>query len=155
MLAPAGTAKRRFQLVLIKPSHYDDDGYVVQWRRSSIPSNSLACVYALAAEAASRNVLGSHVDIDLTAIDETNTRIKPKHIIDLIRRHDGFGMVGLVGVQSNQYPRALDVARPLRAAGTPVVIGGFHVSGLLAMLPAAKTALQAALDPGSRLFARD
>ena len=22
---------RRFQLILIKPSHYDDDGYVVQW----------------------------------------------------------------------------------------------------------------------------
>ena len=57
MLAPAATTKRRFQLVLIKPSHYDDDGYVVQWRRSSIPSNSLACVYALAAEAASRGVL--------------------------------------------------------------------------------------------------
>jgi radical SAM superfamily enzyme YgiQ (UPF0313 family) len=153
MLAPAGTAKRRFQLVLIKPSHYDDDGYVVQWRRSSIPSNSLACVYALAAEAASRNVLGSDVDIDLTAIDETNTRIKPKNIIDLIRRHDGFGMVGLVGVQSNQYPRALDMARPLRAAGIPVVMGGFHVSGLLAMLPGAKTDLQVALDLGCSLFA--
>ena len=91
MLAPAATTKRRFQLVLIKPSHYDDDGYVVQWRRSSIPSNSLACVYALAAEAASRSVLGSDVDIDLTALDETNTRIKPNEIIDLIRRHHGFG----------------------------------------------------------------
>ena len=153
MLAPAATTKRRFQLVLIKPSHYDDDGYVVQWRRSSIPSNSLACVYALAAEAASRSVLGSDVDIDLTALDETNTRIKPNEIIDLIRRHHGFGMVGLVGVQSNQYPRALDIARPLRAAGIPIVIGGFHVSGLLAMLPGAKTDLQVALDLGCSLFA--
>ncbi len=152
MLAPAAT-KRRFQLVLIKPSHYDDDGYVVQWRRSSIPSNSLACVYALAAEAASRRVLGSDVDIDLTAVDETNTRIKPNDVIALIRRHGGFGMVGLVGVQSNQYPRALDIARPLRAAGIPVVMGGFHVSGLLAMLPGAKTDLQVALDLGCSLFA--
>jgi radical SAM superfamily enzyme YgiQ (UPF0313 family) len=153
MLAPAATTKRRFQLVLIKPSHYDDDGYVVQWRRSSIPSNSLACVYALAAEAASRRALGSDVDVDLTALDETNTRIRPKDIIDLLQRHDGFGMVGLVGVQSNQYPRALDIARPLRAAGIPVVIGGFHVSGLLAMLPGAKTDLQVALDLGCSLFA--
>src|SRR5262245_35899229 len=153
MLAPARTAKRRFQLVLIKPSHYDDDGYVVQWRRSSIPSNSLACVYSLAADAAGRRVLGSEVEIEITALDETNTRIKPKDIIDLIRRHDGFGMVGLVGVQSNQYPRALDIARPLRAAGLPVVIGGFHVSGLLAMLPGAATDLQLALDLGCSLFA--
>ena len=25
-------AKRRFTIVLIKPSHYDYDGYVIQWR---------------------------------------------------------------------------------------------------------------------------
>ncbi len=29
-------------------------------------------------------------------------------------RHDNFGLVALVGVQSNQYPRALDIARPFR-----------------------------------------
>ncbi len=39
-------------------------------------------------------------------------------------------MVGLVGVQSNQYPRALDIARPFREAGVPVVMGGFHISGM-------------------------
>jgi hypothetical protein len=33
---------KRFSLVLIKPSHYDDDGYVIQWLRSAIPSNTLA-----------------------------------------------------------------------------------------------------------------
>jgi hypothetical protein len=33
---------RGFRVILIKPSHYDDDGYVIQWRRSPIPSNSLA-----------------------------------------------------------------------------------------------------------------
>ena len=38
-------------------------------------------------------------------------------------------MVMLVGVQSNQFPRALDIARPLRARGIQVGIGGFHVSG--------------------------
>ena len=31
-------ATERFSLVLIKPSHYDDDGYVIQWLRSAIPS---------------------------------------------------------------------------------------------------------------------
>ncbi len=62
-------------------------------------------------------------------------------------------MVGLVGVQSNQFPRALDIARPLRAAGIPVVIGGFHVSGCLAMLPDMQADLQQALDMGCSLFA--
>jgi hypothetical protein len=29
---------RAFRIALIKPSHYDADGYVIQWRRSYIPS---------------------------------------------------------------------------------------------------------------------
>ena len=38
------TGRKRFQVVLIKPSHYDDDGYVIQWWKTWIPSNSLAAV---------------------------------------------------------------------------------------------------------------
>src|SRR6266567_4065476 len=144
---------RRFQLVLIKPSHYDDDGYVVQWLRSSIPSNSLAMLYALADDAARRRVLGPDVAIDVTAIDETNKRVRAKDILALFKRHGGFGLVGLVGVQSNQFPRAMDIARPLRAAGVPVVIGGFHVSGCLSMLAEMQPDLQEALDFGISLFA--
>jgi hypothetical protein len=61
--------------------------------------------------------------------------------------------VALIGVQSNQFPRALDIARPLRAAGVAVCIGGFHVSGCLAMLPGLTPELQEALDLGISLFA--
>src|SRR3954465_13516872 len=153
MLAPVPKIDRRFQLVLIKPSHYDDDGYVVQWWRSSIPANSLACVYTLAADAARRQALGSDVAVDITAMDESNCRVRVKDVINLIRKHEGFGMVGLAGVQSNQFPRALDIARPLRAAGLQVVIGGFHVAGCLAMLLEMQADLQVALDMGCSLFA--
>ncbi len=153
MLAPPSNRKRSFQLVLIKPSHYDSDGYVIQWMRSSIPANSLAAVYSLAQDAAGRQVLGSDVDIAINAMDETNTRVRIKDIVAQFKRHGGFGMVGLVGVQSNQFPRSLDIARPLRAAGIPVVIGGFHVSGCLAMLPGVQVDLQVALDMGCSLFA--
>lgn len=141
--------KRRFQLVLIKPSHYDDEGYVVQRIRSSIPANSLACLYALAQDAAERQVLGPDVAIDITAVDETNTRIRAKEIMAQFARHDGFGMVCLVGVESNQLARALDIARPLRGVGLPVVIGGGH----LAMLLDTQTDLQAAVGLGCTLFA--
>ena len=60
-------ARRRFQLVLIKPTHYDDDGYVIRWWRAMIPSNSLAAVYAIAADCAKRLVLGPDVAIDIEA----------------------------------------------------------------------------------------
>ncbi len=33
-----------FHFVMIKPTHYDDDGYPIQWLRSAIPSNTLACL---------------------------------------------------------------------------------------------------------------
>jgi hypothetical protein len=147
--------KRRFQLVLIRPSHYDDEGYLVQKIRSSIPASSLACLYALARDAAERRVLGPDVTIDITAVDETNTRIRWKEIIAQFASHDGFGMVGLVGVRSNQFPRALDMARPLRGAGLPVVIGGSHVSSCLATQPDTQPDLMQALDMGCSLFAGD
>ncbi len=98
-------------------------------------------------------MLGPDVAIDVTPVDETNTRIKPKKIIAHLKRHGGFGLVGLVGVQSNQFPRAMDIARPLRAAGVPVVVGGFHVSGCLSMLNEMQPDLQEALDLGISLFA--
>ncbi len=109
--------KRRFQLVLIKPSHYDDDGYVIRWWRAMIPSNSLATVYGIVCDCADRRVLGADVKIDITVIDETNTRVNVPALLDRFQRHGNFGMVGLVGVQSNQHPRALDIARPFCMAG--------------------------------------
>ena len=33
-----------FRVVLIKPSHYDDDGYPIRWLSSYVPSNTLAAV---------------------------------------------------------------------------------------------------------------
>jgi hypothetical protein len=153
MLEMCRNPKRRFQIVLIKPSHYDDDGYVIQWLRAFIPSNSLAVVHAIALDSARRRVLGPDVDYDFTVIDEANARVNIEKILSQFRQHDGFGLVALVGVQSNQFPRALDIARPLRAAEIPVIVGGFHVSGCIAMLRETQADMQAALDMGISLFA--
>src|SRR5262249_43254628 len=94
-------AKPRFQLLLVKPSHYDDDGYVIRWWRAMIPSNSLAAVYGIAADCADRQVLGPDIGIDIEAIDETNTRIDVPALIARLRSNGNFGLLALVGVQSN------------------------------------------------------
>jgi radical SAM superfamily enzyme YgiQ (UPF0313 family) len=146
-------ARRRFQLVLIKPSHYDDDGYVIRWWRAMTPSNSLAAVYGIAADCAERRVLGPDIDIDIEVIDETNTRIDIPALLSRYRRHDDFGCVALIGVQSNQYPRALDIARPFRVAGIAVAMGGFHVSGCLSMLDGRAVDLDVCRDMGISIFA--
>src|SRR5262249_32483044 len=118
-------ADEQFSLVLIKPSHYDDDGYVIQWMRSAVPSNSLAVMHGLALDCKQRRVLGEDVEIIVSSMDEDNTRIRTKRIARQLAGRRG--LVVLVGVQSNQFPRAMDVARPLRNAGVQVCLGGFHV----------------------------
>src|SRR5438477_12818963 len=108
MALPGGCvgSSRSFCLILVKPSHYDDDGYVIQWLRSAIPSNSLAALYGLARDCAERRVLGDDIDLTIHTFDETNTRIRPEKLAKMIEKA-GAGMVMLVGVQSNQFPRAL------------------------------------------------
>ncbi len=150
---PEPSAKRRFQLVLVKPSHYGEDGYVIRWWRAIIPSNSLAAVYGVALDCIERKALGPDIDIDIEAIDEFSRRIEISKLVERFRAHGNFGLVALCGVQSNQYPRALDLARPLRAAGIPVAIGGFHVSGCLSMLDGKAVDLDACREMGVTMFA--
>ena len=111
---------------MIKPSHYDDDGYVIQFYRSAMPSNTLATLYGLAEDCRQRKVLGEDVELRFSSVDETNKRVRVTKFIRQIQRDGGSGLVGLIGVQSNQFPRAMDLARQFRAAGIQVCIGGFH-----------------------------
>lgn len=85
------TADTRFQVELIKPSHYDDDGYVIQWVKAWIPSNSLATLYGLTLSASQARVLGAGVEIAVNAYDETNTVIPVERIIRQLRRNAGGG----------------------------------------------------------------
>ncbi len=142
-----------FTFVLIKPTHYDDNGYPIQWFRSVMPSNTLACMFSLAEDARKREALGSGVWIDVETYDETNRRVVPSRIIQSLKEKGGRALIGIVGAQSNQYPRSIDLARQFRAAGYQVCIGGFHVSGCIAMLPEMPEELKAAQAMGISLFA--
>ena len=147
------TPAKRFVLELIKPSHYDDDGYVIQWFRGFIPSNSLSALNGIVLDVIARKALGDDLQIDVHAYDETTTNVPIRKIIRRFKENGNCGLVCLVGVQSNQFPRAVDIARQLRAHGIQVAIGGFHASGCLAMLPEIPPDLKAALDMGVTLFA--
>ena len=142
-----------FDLYLIKPTRYDADGYPLQWWRSFMPSNSLACLNGVAEDAASRRVLGEGVDIRVHPIDEINTNVEPARIIRAIKKSGNRALICLVGVQTNQFPRSVDLARPFLAAGMPVCVGGFHVSGCLSMLKELPPDLVEAQAMGLSFFA--
>jgi hypothetical protein len=142
-----------FDFVMIKPSHYDADGYPIVWWRTLIPSNSLAAVNGIARDCIERQVLGPDVKINLVTIDESNTHVVPRRIVRDLRKRGAKVLIGLVGVQSNQFDHALDLAREFRELGLPVMIGGFHVSGCISMLKEIPKEIQEALDIGCSLFA--
>ena len=147
----AATGKR-FCLILVKPSHYDDDGYVIQWLRSTIPSNSLAALYGLALDCKQRHVLGEDIEIEIHPYDETNSRLRPERLVAMIKEA-GDGMVMFVGVQSNQFPRTLDLAKRFLEHGVQVAVGGFHVSGTMSMLGGNDADIYRAKAMGISLFA--
>ena len=145
--------RTKFLVELIKPSHYDDDGYLIQWWRGFVPSSSLSNLYGLALDAQSRQILGASVDLEIEAHDETNAKVPVGEIVRRFKRNSNRGVALLVGVQTNQFARAVDIARELRAAGIQVALGGFHVSGCLAMLPEMPPEMKDALALGITLFA--
>jgi len=143
-----GKSNKRFHVILIKPSKYDEDGYVIRWARALLVSNSLAVLNALTEEAARSQVLGPDVDIITHLFDETNTRIPVKNIAKRVSGSTDRSIVCMVGVQSNQYPRAVDLCREFTACGLKTMIGGFHVSGSIEMLPEIPDEIQEAMDDG-------
>ena len=77
-----------FHVEMIKPSHYDDEGYVIQWWKASIPSNSLASLYAIVRDSADRRVLGDEVVLTFDGWDECNSIISETRIARRIASMD-------------------------------------------------------------------
>src|SRR5262245_51170353 len=144
---------RALNVVLIKPSRYDDDGYVVRHWRGVLPSNTLAAIYSLTEQVGRSGVLGPDVTVRLGAYDETVHKVDPDTIARKHRalRPGDLTVIALVAVQTNQWPRAADLAIDFRRRGLPVLVGGFHVSGVLELFPDPTPELVELLDAGVTL----
>lgn len=139
---------KKLHIYLIKPSQYDDDGYVVRHWRGVLPSNTLACLAALTEDVVAKKVLGKSLNIKVHLLDESVDPIPVKRICRSQRSRRTKTIVCLVGVQTNQFPRAADLAMEFRKADLTVMLGGFHVSGYLALMPEIPADIQALMDAG-------
>jgi radical SAM superfamily enzyme YgiQ (UPF0313 family) len=124
---------RIVRVYFIKPSRYDAHGYVQFFRFGVQPNNTLTVLTALN-EAFNRKYSSErNVYLETVIWDEICDGVVSPETIKAIKEKaqaDGVELlVGLAGVQSNQYPRGRDLALQLKAAGVPVMMGGFHVSG--------------------------
>ena len=146
---------KNLQIIYIVPSRYDDDGYVLRWIKGVVPSNSLCVIRSLTNDMIERWEDREHcprLSISLESYDDNVEKIPFEHIA---RRNnaDTKIVVGIVGVQSNQFPRASDIAAKFRKLGVDVMIGGFHVAGMLALFEQPSPELQSLLDQGVTLVA--
>jgi radical SAM superfamily enzyme YgiQ (UPF0313 family) len=121
--------------VLIKPTSYDDDGFPQRYARGVLPSNSSAALHA-ATEDALRTLLAGRVPAEIHVLEDGIQR-HARRLASLLRRFPEPGtrlVVGLVAVQTAQFPRACDLIDRWQAVGATCVIGGFHVSGSISAL---------------------
>jgi radical SAM superfamily enzyme YgiQ (UPF0313 family) len=124
---------RELDITLIRPTNYTDDGYPIQMRVGVIRSNTLTQMGTLARELPSYPFFAG-LSMTVRLVDEAIQRVPAKEIMRRSREPGVKTIVMLVGVQTNQFPRAQDIASWFLPQHIPVMIGGFHVSGMLAMV---------------------
>ncbi len=110
---------RKLRLVLIKPSKYNTDGFVERFRWGSMPNSTLPYMRSLTPA-----VLAG-AEIETFAIDEyVQTDLD---YLELLQPAAGQRtLLALVGVQSHQFHRALDLASLAVEAGGLAILGGPH-----------------------------
>ncbi|MCB9896140.1 MAG: radical SAM protein [Planctomycetes bacterium] len=141
---------RKLRIYLIRPSRYDDEGYLVRHWKGVIPSNTLATMHGLNRHLADTRALGD-IEIESIAVDEAVQRVPFRTIFRESRKPDTRVVVALCGVQSNQFVRALDLASRFRARDIDVLVGGFHVSGVNAIVPGVSPEIAELLQTGAHV----
>jgi radical SAM superfamily enzyme YgiQ (UPF0313 family) len=107
------------QVVVLKPSKYTADGYVERFRWGFMPNSTVPYVRSMTPA----NVGDTPVEVH--TIDEyVHTDLRYLSLLKPPR--GGRTLLALVGVQSHQFHRALDLAAHARENGCLVVIGGPH-----------------------------
>jgi radical SAM superfamily enzyme YgiQ (UPF0313 family) len=132
-LDPSKVGPRRIRVYFIKPSRYDDEGFVQCFRWGVQPNNTLTVLSAFNETFNRQSATEYNVRLETIIWDELCDGVIGPETIEAIREKAGEDgvelLIGLAGVQSNQYPRGRDLALQFVAHGLPTMMGGFHVSG--------------------------
>lgn len=118
------------RVIILKPSKYMADGYVERFRRGFMPNSTVPYMRSMTPP-----VVGG-TPVEVHAVDEyVHADLRYMSLLDGVQFDDtqlngsrgGHTLLALVGVQSHQFHRALDLAAYARRHGCMVVIGGPHV----------------------------
>lgn len=111
---------------LVHPTKYRRDGTPCKWKKQILPSNAIGQLHALLPAAISDGEDGA-IPVECHILEDT---VQPFDLEEIERSMQGDDVQGIVmfcGIQTNQWPRALDLASLCREKNIPVVMGGYHV----------------------------
>src|SRR5947199_8110997 len=130
-----GARIRQLVVVLVEVTKYDREGYLIQFREVVLRCNTLAAMWSLTEAAFASSELAGLL-CRVIAFNERTMRggVNASQVMKKRSAPDTRVVVGLVGIQTNMFPRARQVALEFKAQGATVVMGGFHISGSITML---------------------
>lgn len=110
----------QLKVVIIKPSKYRPDGTVERFHRGFMPNSTVPHI---------RSMVPALIDGKTTETEAFDEYVFTDldYLTHLKRASNTRTLVALVGVQSHQFQRALDLAALAHGNGCLVVIGGPHV----------------------------
>lgn len=135
---------KKYKFFLIKPSLYDDEGFVIRFSKGVLPSNTLTVLNGLLDYYLKKLKEELNFEYEIEIYDEIVDKISLKKFRKKIKN---------IGVQSNQFSRATDLAVEFRKNGFLVFVGGFHVSGILSVFGKPDESLQKLIDNNIYLVA--
>ncbi len=107
------------RVVLVKPSKYDESGYVERFRLGYLPNSTLNHIRSLTPTAIDSVELTIHCIDEYVHCDTEYLKLLRGSVQDPT-------LVAFVGTQSHQFHRAADLAAYARRNGCMAVIGGPH-----------------------------
>src|SRR5947199_9778128 len=130
-----GARIRQLVVVLVEVTKYDREGYLIQFYKGVLPCNTLAAMWSLT-EAAFASLELDGLLCRVIAFNERTMRggVNALQVMKERSAPDTRVVVGLVGIQTNMFPRARQLALEFKAQGATVVMGGFHISGSITLL---------------------
>jgi radical SAM superfamily enzyme YgiQ (UPF0313 family) len=126
---------RQLVVLLVEVTKYDNEGYLIQFYKGVLPCNTLAALWSLTQAAFTSPELDG-LQCRVLAFNERTMRggVDARQVMRSLSAPDTKVVVALVGVQTNMFPRAMEVALAFKAQGASVLMGGFHISGSITML---------------------
>ncbi len=109
----------KLNVVLIRPTNYNEHGYVARSGWTFMPSSALIHIKSLTPPRI------GECDITVTTIDE-HTQVDLSYLEDFKRKSGSETLVACVAVQSREFQRALDLCAFAKEHGAHAVIGGPH-----------------------------